>query len=270
VSIGLARAQQTDLSKLLSPKGQTIVDDVSKGCLNPTAYPGLKFEDMLKPQYQDWKKVPALVESFNASIMGRTGTPDAPLLMAVGNKDGTGDGVMIAKDVQELAHTYCGRGVSVQLHEYQGVDHIGAAGRFEPEAIAFLQQRFAGQAPSSDCAGIGAGNSLDPLPTPATSSPKPRAALELSRLRRSGGGYSVALRAVSLKVKSARVSVYRIKTSGRRVLVARTTIRGVIRSRGRRMRLPLPNPVKGTRYIVIARGTAGAGKVRGSLEFRAR
>ena len=32
------------------------------------------------------------------------------MFMAVGNADGTGDDVMIAKDVEALAHQYCGEG----------------------------------------------------------------------------------------------------------------------------------------------------------------
>ena len=42
--------------------------------------------------------------------MSRTGTPKGPLLLANGNSDSTGDGVTIAKDVEDLAHTYCQRG----------------------------------------------------------------------------------------------------------------------------------------------------------------
>ena len=71
---------------------------------------------------------------------------------------------MIALDVQELAHTYCGRGVPVQFKQYTGQDHTSAAIQFEPAAVAFVAGRLAGLPVSNGCASIGAGHSLAPLP----------------------------------------------------------------------------------------------------------
>ena len=56
-------------------------------------------------------------------IMGRTGTPRGPLFMGVGLSGPFGDGVIVTKDVQEIAHTYCQRNVPVELHIYTGLDH---------------------------------------------------------------------------------------------------------------------------------------------------
>ena len=75
---------------------------------------------------------------FNRLIMSRTGTPKGPLFLANGNSDGAGDGVMVAKDVEALAHTYCQRGVSVQFHEYKGLDHGQSFATFSAGALAFL------------------------------------------------------------------------------------------------------------------------------------
>ena len=102
VSLGLMRAYKVNVATYASAKGMEIFKQVEQGCLNPIAYPGLKLEDLLKPQYKDWKKVPIFVRIFNNSIMSFAGTPKEPLLMGVGDADGTGDGVMIDKDVQEL------------------------------------------------------------------------------------------------------------------------------------------------------------------------
>ncbi len=165
VGVGLARGSRIDLGSMLSERGREVAAEVQKGCLNPGGFPGLTLEDMLKPEFKDWRNVPALVKAFNESIMGRSGTPDIPLLMAVGNDDGTGDSVMIAKDVQELAHTYCDRGLPVQFSELTGLDHVAALAGFAPQAILFLQSRFADVAPASGCP-IPAGNALDPLPKP--------------------------------------------------------------------------------------------------------
>ncbi len=150
----------------LSARGLKIVKQVAKGCLNASAYPGLRFQDLFKPRYKDWKKVPIFVRIFNASIMGRGRTPKEPLLMGVGDADGRGDGVMVVKDVQELAHTYCTRKVNVQFHVYAHDNHVEAVPQFKAQALQFLQERYAGVTPASGCGSIAAGNPLTPLPTP--------------------------------------------------------------------------------------------------------
>lgn len=97
--------------------------------------------------------------------MSRTGTLRAPMFIGVGNADGTGDGVMVAKDAQELAYTYCQRGVPVQF-KYSGGGHMQAAVPFEQSAFSFLSQRLNGQAVANGCASIAPGNSLAPVPVP--------------------------------------------------------------------------------------------------------
>jgi hypothetical protein len=91
--------------------------------------------------------------------------------MAVGSSDPIGDGIMPAGDVQELAHTYCGRGVPVQLHIYGGYDHGASLTPFDSDGRLFMQQRYAGQTPTNGCASIGPGNPLTPLPEPSPVQP---------------------------------------------------------------------------------------------------
>jgi hypothetical protein len=179
VTLGLMRAYKLNVAKYASAKGTEIFKQVEQGCLNASAYPGLKLADLLKPQYKDWHKVPIFVRIFNNSIMSFAGTPKEPLLMGVGNADGTGDGVMIDKDVQELAHIYCSRHVPVQFHVYNNSDHVEAAPQFEAQAVAFLQELYNGQAPANECSSITPGNAFTPLrePTP------PRPASPHLRLR---------------------------------------------------------------------------------------
>jgi hypothetical protein len=86
--------------------------------------------------------------------------------MGVGNSDGTGDGVMVTKDVEALAHEYCSQGAGVQYATYQGAEHETAGADFEPATTEFLVGRFAGAPFSGNCASIGKGNSLRPLPVP--------------------------------------------------------------------------------------------------------
>ena len=55
--------------------------------------------------------------------------------MRVGNRGDGGDGVMIAKDVQQLAYEYCKRGVTVDFQVLDGDDHYAAAVPFEAQAL---------------------------------------------------------------------------------------------------------------------------------------
>jgi hypothetical protein len=166
ILLGVSRAYHLDLSRYLTPQGMQIENQVAQGCLNPSAYPGLTFESMLQPRYRNWKQVRSLVDLFNVAIMGTAGRPQEPMFLGVGNADGTGDGVMVAADVRELAYEYCQRGVTVQFSVYNGLNHDEAAAPFESAAQAFLQQVYAGQTPASGCASITPGNSLAPLPEP--------------------------------------------------------------------------------------------------------
>ena len=125
-------------------------------------------QQLVKKKYSNVFTVPALVKIINQLIMGSTpGNPTGPLFMAVGNADGTGDGIMVVADVEALAHEYCGQGVGVQLAVYQGDDHQEAAVQFEPAAVTFLEARFAGVPFVSGCSSIPAGDSIAPLPTPS-------------------------------------------------------------------------------------------------------
>jgi hypothetical protein len=62
--------------------------------------------------------------------------------MGVGHSGPTGDGVIVTKDVQQLARTNCQRNVPVELHIYTGLDHRQAASPSLSEAQSFLAQRF--------------------------------------------------------------------------------------------------------------------------------
>jgi hypothetical protein len=174
VLVGTGRGFDIDLSRYLSPYGTQVTNTVSSQCINNFLgnYPGLTVQKLLKPQYQNFLGIPVFATTINHLIMSRTGTPKGPLLIGVGNKDGTGDGVMIANDDEALAHTYCQRGVSVQFNVYSGQDHDNAAVPFEGQALTFLTQRLGGLPVSDGCSSIGAGNSLAPVPAPAGAAPR--------------------------------------------------------------------------------------------------
>jgi hypothetical protein len=171
VLVSLGRAFGVSITPYLSSYGEQITSQVSGECIASfaSAYPGLTVQQLLLPQYANPFDVPVLVSILNHLIMGTSGgTPGEPLLFGVGDSDGTGDGIMIAGDVEALANEYCQRGVPVTFSVYPLLPHSDAAVPFEAQALSFLESQFNGHAPANGCASIGPGNSLAPLPQPAS------------------------------------------------------------------------------------------------------
>jgi hypothetical protein len=170
VLVALSRAFDFNLDTYLSPYGRTVTHQVADQCIGDFfgSYPGLTVQQLLSPQYQNPLAIPEFAKIMNHLIMGTASThPAEPLLMAVGNEDGTGDGVMIAADVEALAHQYCQEGIPVTFTQFGGLSHTAASLPFEATALAFLETRFLGVPAVNDCPLIGAGNSLAPLPVAA-------------------------------------------------------------------------------------------------------
>ena len=214
--MSLGRAFGFDLKPYLSSYGLKLVKQVSDECIGNFlgTWPHLKVQQLLKPAFQNILTIPAFVRINNQLIMSRTGTPTEPLLMGVGDADGTGDGVMVTKDVEELAHTYCQRGLSVELHIYNGDDHTNAAIAFLPTAGAWLTQRLDGAPAQNGCGSISAGNAL----TPVAPAPVLRLAVARAQLR----GVVVHLRASTATMPDLTV---KLRRGGR--LIARMSIRAL-------------------------------------------
>ena len=216
VLVGTSRAFDIDGAKYESAYGRKIAHQVSSECINNFlgSYPGLTIEKLVKKPYQDFFTVPTFARINNRLIMSRTGTPKGPLFMGVGNADGTGDDVMVANDVEALAHTYCKRHVSVQFDEYKGseYDHTDAAVPFEADALTFLTEALNGQKPSSGCSSIKRGNSLAPLPVGPTNvvfrslkASKTAAIIELRTLKGRMGGLVLQLRSLEKRVDQVKI-----------------------------------------------------------------
>jgi hypothetical protein len=168
ILLGVARAYNIDMNRYASAYGRKVFGQVRQQCLTQYLgkYPGLRVAQLLRPGFKDYLRVPAFATLTNRLIMGNAGVPREPMLLGVGNADGTGDGVMVAKDVAGLANEYCGRGVNVTFHEYKGKDHTQAAPPFLLAAVPFLQARLAGRSVPDGCGKVGPGNSLAPLRLP--------------------------------------------------------------------------------------------------------
>jgi Secretory lipase len=171
ILVSVGRAFGVNIDKYLSPYGLKLTKAVQNECIASFAgnYPGLTFQQLVKVQYANPFSVPVLVKIINHLLMGTApGHPTVPLLLGVGNADGTGDGIMVAGDVEALAHEYCTQGVPVTFDEYSGLEHTEAAVPFETDAMAFLSSLFLGLPASNGCSSIGPGTSIAPLPKPTT------------------------------------------------------------------------------------------------------
>ncbi|HEX5194507.1 MAG TPA: lipase family protein [Solirubrobacteraceae bacterium] len=168
VLLGVGRAYKIDMNRYASAYGRKVFKQVRHQCLGQYLgrYPGLRVAQLFRPGFKHPVRVPAFATITNHLIMGSSGTPKGPILLGVGNADGTGDGVMVAKDVAGLANEYCGRGVSVTFHEYVGDDHAHAAPPFLLAAVPFLQTRLNGGRVANGCRAVPRGNSLAPLALP--------------------------------------------------------------------------------------------------------
>jgi hypothetical protein len=169
VTLSVSRAFGVNINRYLSRYGRKIAHRVSTKCIGGFVgqYPHLKIQQLLKPKYRNVFSISAFRHIVNHMIMGSApGHPSEPMFFAVGDADGTGDGVMVTRDVEALAHEYCRQGVDMRLQVYQGLDHGDTAVSWEPVASAWLLERFEGVAASGNCASIPNGNSLAPVKAP--------------------------------------------------------------------------------------------------------
>lgn len=131
---------------------------------------------MVKPEYADPNSVAPFVEAVRKVDLGLAPTPTIPMLIGQGANgvlegtdngkpvSGPGDGVMVAGDVRSLARQYCDTGNSAILYrQYDLLSHTPSTIAWLPEALFWLNDRFAGRPAPSNCGAIAPGNSLDPV-----------------------------------------------------------------------------------------------------------
>ena len=180
--IGIARAFEVDFTPYLSARGLRLYHDMQTASianvLGHYPYWRLTWAELVSPAYPTPESLPLFVTMANKLIMGTGGTPTIPLFIGQGaNSDlewtpgnkpgiGAGDGVMIAGDVRTLARTYCEKGTVVHYEQYDVLSHITSVGIWLPNAISWIQDRFAGKPAPQNCSSIPSGNPLDPIPVP--------------------------------------------------------------------------------------------------------
>ncbi len=180
--VGIARAFEieTELAHYLSPNGARIFREMQTASIVNVLgqYPGLKWSDLVSPDYPTPEDLALYVRCANQLIMGTGGTPTIPLFIGQGangelegtpgNKAGigAGDGVMIAGDVRTLARDYCARGATVHYEEYDALSHIWSVPIWLHSSTTWIKQRFAGLPAPQNCSSIREGNPLTPIPVP--------------------------------------------------------------------------------------------------------
>ncbi|MFC4913735.1 lipase family protein [Actinomadura gamaensis] len=175
--VGVARAYGISFDRYLSDKGREVSRKLDRASIiNVLAqYPGLTWQQLVKPAYADPDSIPEFVTAVNKVNIGSAPTPSIPGFIGQGNGGvvegtgnnipgiGTGDGVMVAGDVRALARQYCATGnTSITYTQYEQLSHVGAPVPWAPAAIGWLNDRFAGKKAPSNCASIPPGNSLAP------------------------------------------------------------------------------------------------------------
>ena len=179
--VGIARAFEIDFTPYLSPYGAKVFHDMQTASIVNVLgqYAGLKWADLVRPEYPTPESIPLYARLANKLIMDTGGTPTIPLFIgqgANGELEGTpgdkpgigaGDGVMIAGDVRTLARGYCAKGTKVHYEQYDALSHITSIGIWLPNAIAWIRQRFIGLPALQNCSSIAPGNPLEPIPVPS-------------------------------------------------------------------------------------------------------
>lgn len=174
--IGISRAYNIKMGRFFSSYGKRLNRELQDADFTDAwfAYPGLKWEHMVKPRYADPNSVHPFVRAANKINLASVPSPTVPMLIGQGLAGwvegtsgdnapdlGPGDGVMIAGDVRSLARMYCANGTKVLYREYE-MSHLGTLPFWAQEAIAWLDARFKNQPVPSNCGSIAPGNDLGP------------------------------------------------------------------------------------------------------------
>lgn len=163
--IGAARAYDLDLSPYLSAYGARLMTDVAHAPITDVLgrYPRLQWKQMFRPRYQNPDSVTPLTTVMRKTNLAAAPTPTTPMFIgqaANGTSEGTdnakpgigaGDGVMVTADVRNLARQYCASGNrAVTYRQYDSLAHTDAVPAWAPEALLWLNNRFAkGPAPDT-------------------------------------------------------------------------------------------------------------------------
>ncbi|MGL4306225.1 MAG: lipase family protein [Mycobacteriaceae bacterium] len=174
--VGIARSYEIDFGPYITERGREIMarlEDASIGNVL-MQYPGLTWQELVKPEYANPNTIPEFVDVVNKINMGTAPIPTIPMFVAQATNGiiegtqagapgiGAGDAIMVAGDVRSLMNRYCEAGLEIQYDQYDLLSHIPGAMLWLPGALMWLNDRFNGVATPSNCGSIALGNSLEP------------------------------------------------------------------------------------------------------------
>ena len=140
-----------DLGQYLSAEGKKKIAAAADDCIADAVarYPFLSYADI--EAYPGAMNAPAVVELLHSnSPSGIPGTPSAPVY----EYHAKFDQLAPIGTARKQLRRYCDDGVPVQHVVNAFTEHISQTVVGAPGAVAFLAQRFAGQAPKNSCASI--------------------------------------------------------------------------------------------------------------------
>ncbi len=183
--VGIARAYHIDFDPYTTPFGKQVARQLADASIANSFYPGLRFDQLAKPQYRDPNSIPEYVVAANKVNMGTAPTPTVPMYIAQGANGvlegtnpgppgiGRGDGVMITGDVRALARKYCAEGVRVRYEQHDLLSHVPTLTVWLVNSVGWLLDRFAGKPAPNTCGTIAPGNPRALSPQVYTGPPAP-------------------------------------------------------------------------------------------------
>lgn len=164
--VGIARAYHIDFNPYTTPFGKQVARQLSDASILNAFYPGLRFDQLVRPQFRNPNSIPEYVVAANKVNMGTAPIPTIPMYIAQGANGiiegtapgppsiGPGDGVMITGDVRALSRRYCDAGVPIRYEQYDLLSHIPTFLAWLANSVGWLLDRFNGRPAPNTCGGI--------------------------------------------------------------------------------------------------------------------
>jgi hypothetical protein len=153
VSVGIDRAYpQLDLNALLNAKGRALAaqdGDDGSGCAGGVT--NAPFETVAElsnyPTPQALEAVPQVREVFGKLDLIGGSVPEAPSFIY----NEINDEIAIVGPVEQMVSSDCARGAIVDFDGDPVGEHLTGAGAYVAPSLLYLEQRFAGDAPTDTC-----------------------------------------------------------------------------------------------------------------------
>jgi hypothetical protein len=134
---------QFDVKEMLTDKALALYPRVEQSCADPSVEPKLSPAELLKP---DWESSSFVKQYFRRNMPG-LGPSQAPMLVISSELD---PAMPIRRTAQVIARM-CKQGDRVQFERYPQSDPGRVIGDSVRDQISWIQARFAGRLPKSNC-----------------------------------------------------------------------------------------------------------------------